>query len=65
MKWQPAPVFLPGESQGQRSPVGSVLWGHSELDTTEATQEQQQQQPALRIVLMIKYNHVNNLKLIK
>ena len=21
-KWQPAPVFLPGESHGQRSPVG-------------------------------------------
>jgi len=21
-KWQPAPVFLPGESHGQRSPAG-------------------------------------------
>ena len=43
-KWQPTPVFLPGESQGQRSLVGCRLWGHTELDTTEATQQQQQQQ---------------------
>ena len=28
-KWQPTPVFLPGESQGQRSLVGSCLWGHT------------------------------------
>ena len=26
-KWQPTPVFLPGESQGQRSLVGCCLWG--------------------------------------
>ena len=31
------PVFLPGESQGWRSLVGCRLWGHTELDTTEAT----------------------------
>ena len=36
-KWQPTPVFLPGESQGQWSLVGFCLWGHTELDTTEAT----------------------------
>ena len=36
-KWQPTPVFLPGESQGQRSLVGGRLWGHTESDTTEAT----------------------------
>ena len=36
-KWQPTPVFLPGESQGQRSLEGCCLWGHTELDTTEAT----------------------------
>ena len=34
--WQPTLVFLPGESQGQRSLVGSQSpWGHKELDTTE------------------------------
>ena len=27
-KWQPTPVFLPGESQGQKSLVGCHLWGH-------------------------------------
>ena len=36
-KWQPSPVFLPGESQGQGSLVGCRLWGRTELDTTEAT----------------------------
>ena len=41
-KWQPTPVFLPGESQGQGSLVGCHLWGRTESDTTEATQQQQQ-----------------------
>ena len=36
-KWQPTPVFLPGESQGRRSLVGCHLWGHAESDTTKAT----------------------------
>ena len=36
-KWQPTPVFLPGESQGWGSLVGCRVWGHTELDTTEAT----------------------------
>ena len=36
-KWQPTPVFLPGESQGRRSLVGCCLCGHTELDTTEVT----------------------------
>ena len=36
-KWQPTPVFLPGESQGWRSRVGCHLWGHTESDTTEVT----------------------------
>ena len=36
-KWQPTPVFLPGETQGQRSLVGYPLWGCTESDTTEAT----------------------------
>ena len=33
--WQPTPVFLPGESHGQRSLVGSRSWGRRESDTTE------------------------------
>ena len=43
-KWQPTPVFLPGESQRRGNLVGCRLWGHTELDTTEVTQQQQQQQ---------------------
>ena len=46
-KWQPTPVFLPGESQGQGSLVGCHLWGHTESDTTEVTQQQQQHSPEL------------------
>ena len=40
-KWQPTPVFLPGESPGRGSLVGCRLWGRTESDTTEATQQQQ------------------------
>ena len=29
------PVFLPGESHGQRSLVGYSPWGYKELDMTE------------------------------
>ena len=36
-KWQPTPVFLPGESQGRGSLLGCRLWGRTESDTTEAT----------------------------
>ena len=42
-KWQPTPVFLPGESQGQGSLVGCRLWGRTESDTTEATEQQPSQ----------------------
>ena len=34
-KWQPTPVFLPGESHGQRTLAGYSPWGHRESDTTE------------------------------
>ena len=43
-KWQPTPVFLPGESHWRGSLVGCRLWGRTESDTTAATQQQQQQQ---------------------
>ena len=36
-KWQPTPVFLPGESQGRGSLVGFHLLGCTESDTTEVT----------------------------
>ena len=34
-KWQPTPVFLPGESQGQGSLLGCRLWGRTESDRTD------------------------------
>ena len=43
------PVFLSGESQGWGSLVGCHLWGHTESDTTEATQQQQQQHDEVRV----------------
>ena len=36
-QWQPTPVLLPRESQGQRSLVGCHPRGCTESDTTEAT----------------------------
>ena len=37
MARQPTPVFLPGESDGQRSLAGYSPWSHKESDTTEVT----------------------------
>ena len=34
-EWLPTPVFLPGESHGQRSLVSYSLWGRRESDMTE------------------------------
>ena len=42
-KWQPTPVFLPGESPGRGTLVGCHLRGRTESDTTKVTQQQQQQ----------------------
>ena len=58
-KWQHTPVFLPGKSQGWGSPVGCCLWGHTESDTTEATQQQQQQQLLLAFIVADVKSAVN------
>ena len=39
-KWQPTPVFFPGESQGRGSLVACCLWGRAESDMTEAIWQQ-------------------------
>ena len=36
-EWEPTPVFLPGESHGERNLMGYSPWGHKELDMTEVT----------------------------
>ena len=56
-KWQPTPVFLPGESQGRGSLVGCCLWDHTESDTTEVTQQQQQQW----LMMLNIFSHVYSL----
>ena len=42
-KWQPTPVFLPGEFQGQRSLAGYSSWGHEESVDTARLQLKQSQ----------------------
>ena len=34
-QWHPTPIFVPGESHGQRSLAGFRSWSHKELDMTE------------------------------
>ena len=41
-KWQPTPVFLPGEFHGQRSVAGYNPWGHKRVRCELATKQQQQ-----------------------
>ena len=60
-KWQTTSLFLPGESQGRGSLVGCHLWGCTESDMTEVTQQQQQQQYNLGIFGMDSDNTVQYL----
>ena len=70
-KWQPTPVFLPGESQGWKSLVGCRLCGGTESDTTEATWQQQRKQTTLPTLWKIFWKNTisyfkppsNNIKL--
>ena len=56
-KWQPTPVFLPGESQGRGTLVGCRLWGRTELDTTETTWQQQEQ--IIKFLRVPKWRHMS------
>ena len=58
-KWQPTPVFLPGESQGKGSLVGCYLWDRTESDMTEATKQQQEQ----HMYELLQLAHVGTRKL--
>ena len=51
------PVFLPGESQGRGSLVGCHLWGRTESDTTEGTQQQQQERERYRLPHPLLFHH--------
>ena len=50
--WHPSPVFLLGDSQGQRSLVGCRLWGRTESDMTEEVQQRLQQQLAYNCLFL-------------
>ena len=50
--WQPTPVFLPGESHGQRRLMGYSPWGHKESDTTEHAHTHKQNITCFQIVGM-------------
>ena len=41
-KWQPTPVFLPGEFHGQRGLEGYSPWGHKRVGHNIVTEQQQQ-----------------------
>ena len=58
-KWQPTPVFLPGESWGQGSLVGCHLWGRTESDTTDVTYQQQQQVGFMYGMIFLKASYSN------
>ena len=46
-KWQPTPVFLPGESHGRRSLMGYSPWGRKESEMTQVTEHSTFNQPTL------------------
>ena len=56
-KWQPIPVFLPGESHGQRSLASP--WGHKESDVIEVT-EHHVLYNRLLLVIHFKYSSVRD-----
>ena len=61
--WQPTPVFLPGESHGQRSLAGCSPKGCTESDTTEVIK---QAFVCLIIIILIdfkKYQKLGNEKM--
>ena len=59
-EYLPTPVFLPGESQGRGSLVGCRLWGRTESDTTEATEQQQPPRKPKMKVSRDKRQKLNN-----
>ena len=64
-KWQPTPVFLPGESQGGGSLVGCRLRGHTESDTTEVIQQQCWRKKSRTWTWNLLYNKVSSEEVLK
>ena len=47
--WQPTPIFLLGESHGQRKLAGYSPWGGKELDTTKETVRKKKKKKCARM----------------
>ena len=58
--WQPTPIFLPGESHGQRSLAVYTLWGRKESDTTERLTHNAKSAPIINAVYKIQKVLVNS-----
>ena len=55
--WQPTPVFLPGETHGQRSLVGYSPWGHKELEMAEQLSAAQHIKPSFNELRLVCSNN--------
>ena len=62
-EWLPSPVFLPGESHGQRSLTGYSPWGCKESDTTEATEHTYTRHTALASTWQLHFHFVTSVKI--
>ena len=51
--WQPTPVFLPGESHGQKSLVGCSPWGHKRVGRDLVTKQKQKQQQYSHLLALL------------
>ena len=60
-KWQPTPVFLPGEFHGQRSLPGYSSWGCKELDMTERLNRKKDSQGETTHVNHDKYHKLKRI----
>ena len=56
-KWQPTPVFLPGESQGRGSLVGCHIWGRTESDGLSSSSSSSSIQQHVRAWMSVPYPH--------
>ena len=61
-KWQPTPVFLPGESQGWGA-WWAAVYGVAQSDTTEVTQQQKQEfspfsTPSISMLVLLPSLHL-------
>ena len=62
--WPPTPVFLPGESHGQRSLVDNSPWGCKQLDTAKqlSTQKESNSEYSLEgLMLKLKLQYFGHL----